>query len=402
MKRLIFVMIFFILLVDFAHSSWVQWDKTHFNQRKITWQGSLEKDVTAVFVNGKKAKLNKKQQTWEIKLELKSEQNSIKVVAQKKKNIRKQYLATLYYDVRTPQISFESLPKKTNQKTFYLTGFIQEQSLASVVLYPSADLKSFIDSRTGKNTFIARLYLQKGKNIFIVLAIDSAGNISQKEFNIHYQDRQQTPVLSKPSAQPQKKAPVKNVQKSKHSQTTTQSQAPLSLVEKKPEAVPTVAVPRVAGIYLLPFLGNSYRSAASRYLESENFATLLAAFNGQEQQFLKEILIPSPNLFALLNKSKQKKNYYKILQYASTQFLKNKSLVFIETQVLKFLLRNNLLKNVHEQKDFHIFELNDNSAVVFLKGNSMPKNKELLKQQKKLTEIITVQIFDRSMVVRKW
>lgn len=397
MRRLVLVMISFLFLADFAHPAWVQWDKTHFNQRKITWQGSFQKDITSVVINGKKARLNKKNQTWEVKLDLKLPQNSITIVAKKNKNVSKKYFAALYYDTQSPQISFASLPKKTNQKTLHVTGLIQEQSLASVIVCPSADFKSFKDSQIGSNTFTGRLYLKEGKNNFFIVAVDSAGNTSQKNFTIEYAQSQRTPILAKPAAQPQKKAPVKSTQKPKPS-----PKQPTPIVEKKLEAVATVAVPRVAGIYLLPFLGKSYRSAASRYLESESFATLLASFNGQEQQYLKEILIPSPNLFTLLDKTKQKKDYYKVLQYASTQFLKNNSFVFVEAQVLKFLLKNNLVRNVHEQSNFNIFELANNSAVIFLKGNTMPNNKGLHKEQKNLTEVILVQVFAKSMVVRKW
>lgn len=407
-------------------------DEKVFSQSNVLLRGTYADQITSILINGKKVKLDNKKHRWKFSTKLIKEKTTIQIIAIDKNQKKHSYQKILYRDNVPPQITYKDMPNTTTEGKINLRAIISEKFLNHVVLYPTAKITKFsFNKKEYKAEVSAELYLHNGENIFYITAIDNMGNSEQKTYEIVRQKKSEK-ILSpkkkesyKKNLQVKKQSSQTSTENNKNLQqevqylheqvktledqlsrkTTTAQEIPMGdkkiserIVERR-VPLSVTKIPSAPGIYLLPFLGreNNYRSAARIYLHSEDMASMLASFNGRKESQWKHLLIPSPALFTLVKKSANHENYQKILRYAATQFLRGTSQNFLQTQVLRFLSKNNMLKKVHTEKDFYIFEITGKSGIVFT-AKDIPFS---AKTAKKLNELFIVKISKKGLILNK-
>lgn len=366
----------------------------------------------------------------------------------------KKTVADVKQEAMTAQVLLV-LPYKVSEKKILFRGTIQEPPLLSSLTFsPLVSLRN-IDLRTGE--FQAQITLHEGENFFSLFSQNTHGNMQTQKFRIIFspqpaqQEKKQTKRKTSSAKKPLTKEAAakqnnrekelntenrklrKDVEQLRHqlknkdqqlacpkenfSQTSPQpniqakeeTEEPLvnSLAPKNSTSkiivrqIPKEALrlPTQAGIYVMPFVGRSqtYRDASRYYFQDEEFSLILAAFNGVAERTHQEILIPTPTFFTLLAQSKQEKSYQNIFRYLGSRFLEKRSPEFLQEQLLVYLLKNNMFKDIHKDKGYVVFEISDNSAIVFVEHDGFPVE---FKTEKHLKEILVVKVSNKALLLK--
>ena len=340
-----------------------------FSRRKVTIRGKFDKGIRQIYINGKKAEMDFKESTYQREIVLREGRNSVNIktvdqlgkVRKKKENV--------YYDVDAPELFVRSLPSQTGIQDLKFKGRVSDVSDFKITVFPSARVQLL---SAEKGEFEGRVLLHQGENRIFFVSTDAAGNTAKKEYLVSYD----------PKFPKREVGGSADYQEELYVLKTELEKLKKLLKNKRFSNIPTGFVrsklPKRAGLYLLPMAGKikSYDTAAQLYLGDRYFGEIVASYNGRNPQRLKRVLIPSPELFRLLNKSGIGSTFNKVVEKSGNAFMRRRKFSTIERSVMKYLIRSKKLRRVKENKSYTEFALRNGTAIVLSKnGRGIEKNK---------------------------
>ncbi|MDH5719034.1 MAG: hypothetical protein OEZ13_00280 [Spirochaetia bacterium] len=344
-----------------------------FRENIVTIKGSYDRGIARILVNGKPVKMNENTRTYVFDANLKEGQNQINITTVDELGRLKKKKETVYLDRQKPNLFIRPLPRQTGLQSIKFKGVVNDASSFELNVFPSAHIEYF---DTVKGEFEGILNLEKGSNKIFFIAIDYAGNRVVQDYIIQH-DISFAKVEVGEGAQ--------NIDEILELRAEIERLKKLLASGKKVSITRTglmrSKLPAKPGLFLVPMGGKtgSYDVAAKLYLGNELYADTIAAFNGKNAKKLTKVLVPTPELFRMLTKSKNREIFEKIIEQTGRQFIKNQNINMLKKNLLGYLMRGKYLKNAENIKGALIFKLKNNAAVVLLSDNQKI-NRDLLKK----------------------
>lgn len=332
-----------------------------FSQKLVTLRGKFDRGISRILVNKKNAQMDMKQLEYFVELELKDGANNIQITTVDELGRTKTKTETVYLDREAPVIEIKKPPAMTSLTQIPLRGRVKDISSFEIEVFPSAYL-NFLSREDGN--FEATLFLKQGINRFTLIAKDLAGNQSQVEFSIN-QDPSFAALSEDPSAN--------------FSQEIEALRKEIEELKKKKgisyisQGISVKKLPSPPGLYFVPTPGktNSLELAAKLYLGNEAFSPLLASYN--QNSFTKEVIIPNMAFLHFLQETSFRRDYDPLLRHITKNYVRGKNILYLEKDILSFLLRRRILQQVLPKKSYTIFALKDGRAIV-LSSQSVSQN----------------------------
>ncbi len=353
-----------------------------FTQKLVTIRGTYDKGISRILVNRKNALLNPTNNEYSAEIELKDGANTLKITAVDEIGRVKERTETVYLDREAPVLFVRRLPEQTGLERLRFRGRIEDISPYKIEVFPGGA----IDFAGGENgAFEGVLHLKKGINRILFTATDAAGNRTRREFLVEhdpsYPMREEAEGATNDEELLALRREIEELKK-----RTVRSGAPVTTLAAS-------RLPAKPGLYLVPVLGkmHNYDLTAKLYLGSETFSPILASFNGQQAG--KQVLVPNPDLFRLINSSRNRAVFDNVIRQSGRAYMQNRQQNHVEKEVLKYLARNRQLKNVRERSEYTVFEIRSGAGVII--AATLPDSNRI--RQEGLSEILIASVGARGI-----
>ncbi|MCB1200841.1 MAG: hypothetical protein KDK41_09360 [Leptospiraceae bacterium] len=332
-------------------------DSRSFGEPNVTLTGTYDRGITKVLVNKKPAQMDQRNSTYSAEVRLKEGENPIAITTVDEIGRTKTINEKVYYDKEAPRFYLRSLPAQTGMAVIRIKGRVEEISQFKLSAFPGIIIEGM---NVENGDFYGKLYLKPGVNRIFFNVVDAAGNKTAKEYVVQHD-------LSYPKLEWAEGAEnFEEIMALRREVSLLKRQlAGLSHL-RRPTGIVAQNLPAIAGLYMVPSPGKipDYEISAQLYLGSGNLAGLLASYNGRYTSGGNKILVPSPELFALLNKTSKRDTYHSIIKSAGVAYRKTPTRSGVENGILTHLTRARLLKNVVEQNNFTLFTLKNGTAIL--------------------------------------
>jgi len=369
-------------------------EKRSYKEKKIVLKGKFDRGVSSVYIGRKQVKLNQKTKTFSYEYMLKNGKNEIKLTSIDELNRKKIVKNIIILDNIPPKVYVRTLPYQTGLKVLKFKGKITDASNYKLSVFPSAALKR-LNPETGE--FEGSIELKKGSNRVFFKVVDSAGNVSEKEFVLqHHPDYPKIEV----SRSAGNNKVLMSLREEIDRLRKLLSQKGGSVVVSQ-SILRKSRLPKIAGIFSVPFLGRnkSYRKASEMYLGNQEWGSIIASFNHKNIRRLKKIIVPSPQLFQLLNNTKSSSIYIKLMQKSARTFSYTSKVRSIQKSILRYLMRRKLLKSIKTKGGVIVFIMKNNSAFTISKGRK--KVSKSIKAKYHLRELISVKVYSKALLFQR-
>ncbi|MDH5716361.1 MAG: hypothetical protein OEZ22_01845 [Spirochaetia bacterium] len=348
-------------------------DSKSFRENLVTLSGKFDRGVTKILINDKPAKMNMNVRTFKYDINIKDGTNKIIITSIDELSRVKKKTETIYLDRQKPYLFVRPLPKQTGLKEIKFKGSASDVSGYQITAFPSAKLE-FFDPVKGE--FEGIVSLSEGTNRIFIMAVDKAGNKTIEDFLVEHQ-----PIFAKIEIEAGAESQHEILALRQEVERLKQLLASGGKVTTIKSGIVKSRLPAKAGLFLVPMGGKtgSFDLAAKLYLGSEVYSDIIAGYNGKNAKNLRKILVPTPELFDLLSKSKNRGIFEKIIEKTGREYIKNQKLNNIQNNILAYFMRNHQLQDVKENKGYILYKIKNNVAVIIGSKNSIIDKKYLKK-----------------------
>lgn len=335
-------------------------DSKSFSTENVVLRGTFEKGVSKVLVNAQPAQMNMANQTYEKQMQLKQGKNPVEITVVDELGRVKKQTQNVILDTEAPRLYLRPLPAQTGLQSLKFKGTLKDDSGYTVTTYPTSRL-NFIQSDQGK--FEGQLKLKKGINRIFFTVEDAAGNTTRQDFLVEYDEKYAKREVGEGATNQEELLALQDEIERLKKLLASRPAMRASLISRS-------RLPEKSGLFLVPMAGKigSYDLASKLYLGTEALADVIASYNGTDPRRMSRVLVPSPQLFQMLNNSRYRDSFDRIIQQSGVHFISKRSSVEVEKGLLRYLIRSRQLRTVRQRNGYNLFVLKNGSGVAVIKN----------------------------------
>ena len=328
-------------------------EKKYYLNQNIILVGNYNKGIQSIYFEKKALELDRVNRTFQFKVTLKNGRNTISLTSIDVDNQTSKLSEVIYLDNSPPKMSISSFPKATGLPQIPIFINIEDSSDVNISIFPNIEIDNFTLEKKNQKIKInmdTNLSLLDGNNHIRFIARDLAGNQTERIISILYS--KDLPKVSTGANYVDEINKLRD-QITRLKQLLKQRKTITKVVNNNPQQSYDYKrnIPNIPGLFLFPLMGKikSYTLASKIYFGDESFGDVIASFNGKNPQYLSQVLIPSSQLFQLLNKSKSNKLFSKVMVQLGKAYIKNKYKNYAVKQVLKYITQTSnfvFVKNI--------------------------------------------------------
>ncbi len=322
-----------------------------------TLRGEYDPGITSILVNGKKVTLNPADRTWTYDMRLKDGANPVTITTVDELSRVVKKTETIYLDNKGPDIFLRTPPAQTGLQRITLRGRISDILPVRIEAFPNISI-TYYNPENGD--FEASANFSEGSNSIQITAVDSAGNRSEKTFNIEYSEKYAKIEEAPGAANEAEILELKRQLEEMRKQLAKGGGRPVPVYSDP-------SLPKRPSVLSMPNPGKnkSYALAARTYLGSEHFANLIASYNAGRSSSASRLFVPTPELYKVAEGSRYQTTYEQVFIQSSRAKASSASL---SVHLLGYYTRTRQLKRIIEGRGYTILLLKNGAAIAVSEG----------------------------------